>query len=74
MRGCDLAELLREMILPFETRAAPRYADLAVNALQERAFAQPTAIRSRSRPHMNSRVASRNTSALEAAGLSVIDP
>ncbi len=62
-------------ILPFDTQAARRYAELAVNARGSgRGFPKPDGYIAAIAAAHGFAVASRDTSAFRAAGLKVIDP
>lgn len=62
-------------ILPFDTRAALRYADLAVKArVAGKGFPTPDGYIAAIAAAHECAVASRDTGAFKAAGLSVIDP
>lgn len=64
-----------ERILPFDTRAARRYGDLAVRARAAgRGFPTPDGYIAAIAAAHDFAVASRDASAFEAAGLAVIDP
>jgi hypothetical protein len=68
-------ELFEERILPFETQAARRYADLAVKARAAgKGFPTPDGYIAAIAAANGFAVASRDTSAFNAAGLTVIDP
>lgn len=68
-------ELFGTRILPFDTDAARRYADLAVKARAAgRGFPTPDGYIAAIAAAHNFAVASRGTSAFTAAGLTVIDP
>lgn len=68
-------ELFADRILSFDTSAAHRYADLAVKARAAgRGFATPDGYIAAIAASHDFAVASRDTSAFTAAGLSVIDP
>ena len=68
-------ELFADRILPFDTRAARRYADLAVKARAAgKGFPTPDGYIAAIAAAHDFAVASRDTSAFTAAGLSVIDP
>jgi hypothetical protein len=68
-------ELFEERILPFETQAARRYADLAIKARAAgKGFPTPDGYIAGIAAAHGFAVASRDTSAFNAAGLTVIDP
>ncbi|MET0428593.1 MAG: type II toxin-antitoxin system VapC family toxin [Microvirga sp.] len=68
-------DLFAERILPFETQAARRYAELAVKARAAgRGFHTPDGYIAAIATAHGFIVASRDTSAFAAAGLTVIDP
>jgi predicted nucleic acid-binding protein len=68
-------ELLADRILPFDTRAARHYADLAVKARATgKGFPTPDGYIAAIAAAHDFAVASRDTSAFMAAGLTVIDP
>ena len=68
-------ELFAARILPFETQAARRYADLAVKARTAgRGFPTPDGYIAAIAAAHGYTVATRDTSAFTAAGLTVIDP
>ena len=68
-------ELFEARILPFDTRAARRYADLAVKARAAgKGFPTPDGYIAAIATAHEFAVASRDTSAFKAAGLNVIDP
>lgn len=68
-------ELFADRILPFDTRAARRYAELAVRARAAgRGFPTPDGYIAAIAATHDFAVASRDTSAFTAAGLAVIDP
>jgi predicted nucleic acid-binding protein len=68
-------ELFADRILPFDTRAACRYAELAVRARAAgRSFPTPDGYIAAIAAAHDFAVASRDTSAFNAAGLVVIDP
>ena len=68
-------ELFGDRILPFDTGAARRYADLAVKArVAGRGFPTPDGYIAAIAAAHDFAVASRDTSAFTAAGLTVIDP
>jgi len=67
--------LFADRILPFDTNAARRYADLAVNARAAgRGFPTPDGYIAAIAASRDFAVASRDSSAFTAAGLTVIDP
>ena len=67
--------LLADRILPFDTNAARRYADLAVKARSAgRGFPTPDGYIAAIAASRDFAVASRDSSAFMAAGLSVINP
>lgn len=67
--------LFGDRILPFDTRAARRYGDLAVRARAAgRGFPTPDGYIAAIAAAHDFAVASRNAAAFEAAGLAVIDP
>lgn len=67
--------LFGERILPFDTRAARRYGELAVRARAAgRGFPTPDGYIAAIAAAHDFAVASRDAAAFEAAGLSVIDP
>jgi predicted nucleic acid-binding protein len=71
----DVLDLFAARILPFDTAAAHRYADLAANARAAgKAFPTPDGYIAAIAGAHEFTVASRNTSAFTAAGLPVIDP
>ena len=68
-------ELFADRILPFDTRAARRYAELAVSARTAgKGFPTPDGYIAAIAAAHGLAIASRDTSAFTAAGLSVIDP
>lgn len=68
-------DLFEGRILPFDTVAAQRYADLAVKARAAgKGFPTPDGYIAASAAAHGFAVASRDTSAFHAAGLTVIDP
>jgi predicted nucleic acid-binding protein len=68
-------ELFKARILPFDTEAARRYADLAVKARAAgKGFPTPDGYIAAIAAAHGFAVASRDTSAFTAAGLTVIDP
>lgn len=68
-------ELFADRILPFDTVAARRYADLAVKARSAgKGFPTPDGYIAAIAAAWNLVVATRDTSAFDAAGLDVIDP
>lgn len=68
-------EIFAGRILPFETQAARRYAELAVTArAADRGFPTPDGYIAAIAAAQGFAVASRDTSAFAAAGLAVIDP
>lgn len=68
-------ELFAARILPFDTQAARGYADLAVRArVAGRGFPTPDGYIAAIAAAHGFAVASRDTSAFDAAGLTVIDP
>ena len=68
-------ELFDARILPFDTEAARRYADLAVKARAAgKGFPTPDGYIAAIAAAHGFAVASRDTSAFTAAGLNVIDP
>jgi predicted nucleic acid-binding protein len=68
-------ELFGTRILPFDTDAARRYADLAVKARAAgRGFPTPDGYIAATAAAHDFAVASRDTGAFTAAGLAVIDP
>jgi predicted nucleic acid-binding protein len=68
-------ELFADRILPFDTRAARRYAELAVRARAAgRGFPTPDGYIAAIAAAHDFAVASRDMSAFTAAGLTVIDP
>ena len=68
-------ELFADRILPFDTRAARRYAELAVRARAAgRGFPTPDGYIAAIAAAHDFAVASRDTSAFVAAGITVIDP
>ena len=68
-------DLFADRILPFDTRAARRYAELAVRARAAgRGFPTPDGYIAAIAATHDFAVASRDTSAFTAAGLAVIDP
>ncbi|MCZ8141411.1 MAG: type II toxin-antitoxin system VapC family toxin [Acetobacteraceae bacterium] len=70
-----LLEVFAGRILPFDTRAAQRYADLAVKARAGgKGFPTPDGYIAAIAAAHGFAVASRDTSAFNAAGLTVIDP
>jgi predicted nucleic acid-binding protein len=70
-----LLEAFADRILPFDTAAARRYADLAVKARAAgRGFPTPDGYIDAIAAAHSFAVASRDTSAFKAAGLTVIDP
>jgi hypothetical protein len=71
----DVLDLFADRILPFDTSAARRYADLAVRARAAgRGFPTPDGYIAAIAAAHGFAVASRDASAFEAAGLPVIDP
>ncbi len=70
-----VADLFADRILPFDEAAARRYADLAVRARAAgRGFPTPDGYIAAIAAAHGFAVASRDTSAFDAAGLMVIDP
>ena len=70
-----LLELLEDRILPFDTRAARCYADLAIKARAAgRGFPTPDGYIAAIAASREVAVASRDTSAFAAADVPVIDP
>ena len=70
-----LLDLFRDKVLPFDTEAARCYAELAVTARQNgRGFPTPDGYIAAIAVSKDSVVATRDTSAFEAAGLKVINP
>jgi hypothetical protein len=70
-----VADLFADRILPFDEAAARRYADLAVRARAAgRGFPTPDGYIAAIAAAHGFAVASRDTSAFDAAGLKVIDP
>jgi toxin FitB len=70
-----LLELFRDRVLPFDTDAARRYAELAVTAkLGGRGFPTPDGYIAAIAASRDFIVASRDTAPYEAAGVSVINP
>jgi predicted nucleic acid-binding protein len=68
-------ELFEPRILPFDTQAARRYADLAVKARKAgKGFPTPDGYIAAIAAARGFAVASRDTAAFTAAGLTVIDP
>ena len=68
-------DLFTDRILPFDTRAARRYADLAVSARAAgKGFATPDGYIAAIAAAHDFAVASRDTSAFTAVGRTVIDP
>lgn len=68
-------ELFGDRILPFDTKAARRYADLAVKARAAgKGFPTPDGYIAAIAASKDFSVASRDTSPFTAAGLAVIDP
>jgi predicted nucleic acid-binding protein len=71
----DVLDLFAARILPFDTAAARRYADLAVKARRVgQGFPTPDGYIAAIAAAHGFTVASRDTSAFDAAGLAVIDP
>lgn len=71
----DVLDLFAARILPFDTSAARRYADLAVKARAAgKGFPTPDGYIAAIAASRDFAVASRDTSAFIAAGLDVIDP
>ena len=71
----DVLDLFSARILPFDTSAARRYADLAVKARAAgKGFPTPDGYIAAIAAAHGFAVASRDTSAFHAAGLTVIDP
>ena len=71
----DVLDLFAVRILPFDTSAARRYADLAVKARAAgKGFPTPDGYIAAIAAAHGFAVASRDTSAFNAAGLTVIDP
>jgi len=71
----DVLDLFSARILPFDTSAARRYADLAVKARAAgKGFPTPDGYIAAIAAAHGFAVASRNTRAFNAAGLTVIDP
>ena len=71
----DVLDLFAARILPFDTSAARRYADLAVKARAAgKGFPTPDGYIAAIAAAHGFAVASRDTSAFNAAGLTVIDP
>ena len=70
-----MLELFGDRILPFDTKAARRYADLAVKArVAGKRFPTPDGYIAAIAASHDFAVASRDTSPFTAAGLTVIDP
>ena len=70
-----LMQLFRDRVLPFDTDAARRYAELAVMAnTRGRGFPTPDGYVAAIATSRGFIVASRDTSPFEAAGISVINP
>jgi hypothetical protein len=70
-----LLELFRDRVLPFDTDAVRRYAELAVTAkLGDRGFPTPDGYIAAIAASRDFIVASRDTAPYEAAGVSVINP
>ena len=70
-----LLELFKDRVLPFDTDAARRYAELAVTAkLGGRGFPTPDGYIAAIAASRDFIVASRDTAPYEAAGVSVINP
>lgn len=70
-----LMGLFRDRVLPFDTDAARRYADLAVTAkVKGRGFPTPDGYIAATAASRGFSVASRDTAPCEAAGVSVINP
>jgi toxin FitB len=70
-----LMGLFRDRVLPFDTDAARRYAELAVTAKTNgRGFPTPDGYIAAIAASRNFIVASRDTALYEAAGISLIDP
>lgn len=68
-------ELFKPRVLPFDTQAARRYADLAVKARKAgKGFPTPDGYIAAIAAAHGFAVASRDTAAFAAAGLTVIDP
>ena len=68
-------ELFKPRVLPFDTQAARRYADLAVKARKDgKGFPTPDGYIAAIAAAHGFAVASRHTAAFAAAGLTVIDP
>lgn len=71
----DVLGVFAARVLPFDTEAARRYADLAVRArAARRGFPTPDGYIAAIAAAHGYAVASRDTSAFSAAGLTVIDP
>ncbi|MFT3801268.1 MAG: type II toxin-antitoxin system VapC family toxin [Burkholderiaceae bacterium] len=71
----ELLDLFRDRVLPFDTDAARRYADLAVTARNAgRGFPTPDGYIAAIAASRSFIVASRDTSPYEAAGVAVINP
>jgi hypothetical protein len=71
----ELLELFKDRILPFDTDAARRYADLAVTARNgSRGLSTPDGYIAAVAASRGFIVASRDTSPYEAAGVKVINP
>lgn len=71
----DMLDLFAARILPFDTLAAQRYAELAVKARAAgKGFPTPDGYIAAIAAAQGFVVASRDTSAFDAAGLTVIDP
>lgn len=71
----DMLDLFASRILPFDILAARRYADLAVKAgVAGQGFPTPDGYIAAIAAARGFAVASRDTSAFKAAGLTVIDP
>ena len=71
----DVLDLFAARILPFDTSAARRYADLAVKARATgKGFPTPDGYIAAIAAAHGFAVASRDTGAFNAAGLTVIDP
>lgn len=71
----EVLALFEGRILPFDTAAARRYADLAVSARAAgKGFPTPDGYIAAIAAHRGFLVATRDTAAFKAAGLTVIDP
>lgn len=70
----DVLDVFAVRILPFDTPSARRYAELAIKARAGKGFPTPNGYTAAIAAAQGFAVASRDTSAFTAAGLTVIDP